>query len=114
MDGLLRSHQADTASKRLQLERSLATRQADLRVRNNELESAVIQLSQCKSREEGLRVELHTLKDHLSSHGHSSDQEKQSRREIEGLVKKVDLLTKNNSHLKEQHKVMEIRCDSTH
>jgi len=67
MDGLLRSHQAETASKRLQLERTLASRQAELRARTSELEAVVIQLSQAKSREEGLRLELEALRKHMTT-----------------------------------------------
>ena len=38
MDGLLRSHQADTTARRLQLERALSQRQAELRARTQEME----------------------------------------------------------------------------
>ena len=38
LDELLRKHQAETTAKRLQLERNLAQRQADLRSKTQELE----------------------------------------------------------------------------
>ena len=45
LDSLLRSHQADTTAKRLQLERTLAQRQADLRSRTQEVEELSSKLS---------------------------------------------------------------------
>ena len=46
MDGLLRNHQADTAAHRLQLERTLAQRQGDLRARTQELEDISIKYAE--------------------------------------------------------------------
>jgi len=42
MDNLLRNHQADTAARRLQLERTLTQRQGDLRARTQELEDTTV------------------------------------------------------------------------
>ena len=46
MDGLLRSHQADTTARRLQLERALSQRQAELRARTQELEELSVRHSE--------------------------------------------------------------------
>ena len=48
MDGLLRNHQADTAAHRLQLERTLAQRQGDLRARTQELEDITIKYTEAQ------------------------------------------------------------------
>ena len=48
MDGLLRNHQADTAAYRLQLERTLAQRQGDLRARTQELEDITIKYTEAQ------------------------------------------------------------------
>ena len=48
MDGLLRNHQADTAAHRLQLERTLAQRQGDLRARTQELEDISIKYAEAQ------------------------------------------------------------------
>ena len=48
MDGLLRSHQADTTARRLQLERALSQRQAELRARTQEVEELSARWSEDK------------------------------------------------------------------
>ena len=48
MDGLLRNHQADTTARRLQLERTLAQRQSELRTRTQEVEELTVKLSEAR------------------------------------------------------------------
>ena len=67
MDKLLRTHQADTAARRLQLERMLTQRQADIRTRTQELEVLMIKYSGTKKREEELKQEV----DHIRNSEHS-------------------------------------------
>lgn len=50
MDGLLRNHQADTTARRLQLERTLAQRQSELKTRTQEVEELTVKVSEARKR----------------------------------------------------------------
>ena len=80
MDGLLRSHQADTTARRLQLERSLAQRQADLRTRTQELEEVTIKYSDAQKTIEEFRKKI----TQLESAGHT--QTNTNKRELQTKV----------------------------
>ena len=58
MDGLLRTHQADTTARRLQLERTLAQRQSEVRHRTQEVEELTVKLSEAKKKATELEQEL--------------------------------------------------------
>ena len=58
MDGLLRTHQADTTARRLQLERTLAQRQSEVRHRTQEVEELTVKLSEVKKKTAELEQEL--------------------------------------------------------
>ena len=62
MDGLLRNHQADTTARRLQLERTLAQRQSELRTRTQEMEELIVKLSEVRKRVSELEQEARELK----------------------------------------------------
>ena len=50
MDALLRNHQADTTARRLQLERTLAQRQSELKTRTHEVEDYTLKLSEARKK----------------------------------------------------------------
>ncbi len=56
MEGLLRSHQADTTARRLQLERALAQRQGELRSRTQGLEELTVKHSEARKVHVGVCV----------------------------------------------------------
>ena len=58
MDGLLRNHQADTTARRLQLERTLAQRQSEVRSRTQEVDELTVKLSEVRKRVSELEQEL--------------------------------------------------------
>lgn len=62
MDGLLRNHQADTTARRLQLERTLAQRQSELRTRTQEVEELTVKLSEARKRELELEQEAREMR----------------------------------------------------
>ena len=58
LDTLLRNHQADTAARRLQLERALAQRQADLRSRTQEVEDLTERLREMERALEKSKLDM--------------------------------------------------------
>lgn len=62
MDGLLRNHQADTTARRLQLERTLAQKQSEVRTRTQEVEELTLKLSESRRRMMELEKEVNQLK----------------------------------------------------
>ena len=62
MDGLLRNHQADTTARRLQLERTLAQRQSDLRTRTHEVEELTVKLSEARKKAGEMEGEVSKVK----------------------------------------------------
>ena len=62
MDGLLRNHQADTTARRLQLERTLAQRQSELRTRTQEVEELTVKLSEARRKVGEMEGEVSLVK----------------------------------------------------
>ena len=62
MDGLLRNHQADTTARRLQLERTLAQRQSELRTRTQEVEELTVKLSEARRKAGEMEGEVGLVK----------------------------------------------------
>ena len=62
MDGLLRNHQADTTARRLQLERTLAQRQLELRTRTQEVEELTVKLSEARRKVGEMEGEVSLVK----------------------------------------------------
>lgn len=90
MDELLRTHQANTAARRLQLERLLTQRQADIRSRTQELEDVMIKYNETKQREVALKQEVDCLR--------SSEQSltSQRRQELSSKVSWVSIFLQSN------------------
>ena len=62
MDALLRNHQADTTARRLQLERTLAQRQSELRTRTQEVEELTVKVSDLRKRVGEMEIEVNRVK----------------------------------------------------
>ena len=62
MDALLRNHQADTTARRLQLERTLAQRQSELRTRTHEVEELTVKLSEARKKVGEMEGEVSLVK----------------------------------------------------
>ena len=62
MDSLLRNHQADTTARRLQLERTLAQRQSELRTRTHEVEELTVKLSEARKKVGVMEGEVNQVK----------------------------------------------------
>ena len=62
MDSLLRNHQADTTARRLQLERTLAQRQSELRTRTHEVEELTVKLSEARKKVGAMEGEVNQVK----------------------------------------------------
>lgn len=63
MDRLLQSHQADTTARRLQLERTLSQRQADLRNRTQEVDDLTSHVNECQATITDLKGQLARAKE---------------------------------------------------